>query len=113
MLEKFLQKKREIIALDFVDVKIDLSEMEHGAAVGKRLRKARDGGIPWMVILDADGKELISSDGPKGNCGYPLLPHEIDHFLRMVRTTATRTSAAQLAELKQELDAYRESRNKR
>ena len=28
-------------------------------------------GIPWMVILDTDGKELISSDGPKGNIGYP------------------------------------------
>ncbi len=113
MLEKFLQKKSEIIELDFVDVKIDLTEMDQGAAVAKRLRKSRTGGIPWMVILDADGKELITSDGPKGNCGYPLLPHEIDHFLSMLRSTSTRTNEKQLAEIKKALDEYRENRDKR
>ena len=113
MLEKFLQKKREIIELDFVDVKIDLTEMDQGAAVAKRLRKSRTGGIPWMVILDATGKELISSDGPKGNCGYPMLPHEIDHFLKMLRTTSTRTSEKQLVGLGKELHEYREARKKR
>ena len=110
MLEKFLQEKSEIIELDFVAVKIDVSKMENGKDVAQRLRKSRTGGIPWMVIFDADGKELISSDGPKGNCGYPLHPHEIDHFLNMLRSTSTRTNEKQLAEIKKALDEYRERR---
>ena len=39
--------------------------MELGQDVAKTLRKSRSGGIPWMVILDGNGKELISSDGAK------------------------------------------------
>ena len=85
MLEKFLQKQSDMLKRDYVDVKIDQSQMFNGQSVAKRLRKSRAGGIPWMVILDAEGKELISSDGPQGNCGYPLEPHEIAHFLSMLR----------------------------
>ncbi len=113
MLEKFLQKMNGTLGADYVAVKIDLSEMENGAEVGKRLRKSRSGGIPWMVILDADGNELITSDGPKGNCGYPLRPHEIDHFLTMLRSTSKRITESQLTEIKGALDDYREKREKR
>jgi len=112
VLEKFLQEQNEILTLDFVAVKIDLSEMENGAEVAKRLRKSRTGGIPWMVILDADGKELVSSDGPQGNCGYPLQPHEVDHFLNMLRSTSSRIDEKQLVEIKTALDEYREKRSK-
>ena len=97
-MEKFLQQQKEIVARDFVVVKIDTSEMKHGAEVAKRLRKKRTGGIPWMVVLDDGGKELISSDGPKGNCGYPLLPHEVEHFVKMIRDTSSRITDEQLAE---------------
>ena len=112
MLEKFLQEQNEILTLDFVAVKIDLSEMENGTEVAKRLRKSRTGGIPWMVILDGNGKELVSSDGPEGNCGYPLRPHEVDHFLNMLRTTSTRIDEKQLVKIKSALDEYREKRSK-
>ena len=98
MLEKFLQEQNERLSLDFVAIKIDLSEMENGTEVAKRLRKSRTGGIPWMVILDANGKELVSSDGPQGNCGYPFRPHEVDHFLHMLRSTSTRMDEKQLVE---------------
>lgn len=112
-MEKFLQKNRSIVATDYVAFKIDTSEMEHGSEVAKRLRKSRTGGIPWMVILDAKGKELISSDGPKGNCGYPLQPHEIEHFLKMLRSTSTKMTDKQLGSLKRDLVTYRENRKKR
>ena len=86
--------------------------MKHGAEVGKRLRKSRSGGIPWMVILDADGKELISSDGPEGNCGYPYQPHEIAHFVKMIRSTANDIDDKEIQKLKDALDQYRENREK-
>lgn len=113
MLEKFLQNKGEILDADFVVVKIDMSEMEKGAEVGKRLRKSLTGGIPWMVVLDADGNELITSDGPQGNCGYPLRPHEVDHFLTMLRSTSKRITDEQLLQVKKGLDEYREQREQR
>lgn len=112
-MEKFLQTNSKIIGRDYVELKIDTAEMENGDVVAKRLRKSRTGGIPWMVILDAEGKELISSDGPQGNCGYPLQPHEIEHFLSMVRKTADRTSEQHLEELKKSLDDYRKAREQR
>ena len=62
MLEKFLHSMHETFDLDYVTLKIDTTAMQHGAEVAKRLRKSRtNGGIPWMVILDAEGEELISS----------------------------------------------------
>lgn len=113
MLEKFLHKNHKIVAEHYIPTKIDTSEMKHGRDVAKRLRKSRVGGIPWMVILDADGKELISSDGPKGNCGYPVLPHEVDHFLKMMRTTAKKMNKKQLEVLKRDLEEYRKQREKK
>ena len=68
---------------DYIEVKID-SRMQNSKQVIDRLRKERQGGIPWMTILDADGKELVTSDGPKGNVGCPVRDHEIDWFLKMV-----------------------------
>ena len=113
MLEKFLQKKSGILDADFVMVKIDESEMLNGEEVAKRLRKSRTGGIPWMVILDASGNELITSDGPQGNCGYPVHPDEIGHFLTMLRSTSTKMNDDQLTEIKLALDEYRETRENR
>ena len=52
------------------------------------LLKDRDGGLPWMVILDGDGNELITSVGPKGNVGCPLEPFEIEHFVDMIKQSS-------------------------
>ena len=66
-----------------------------------------------MVILDADGKELISSDGPKGNCGYPYQPHEVEYFIKMLKSTSSKMTDADRATLKKSLDGYREEREKK
>lgn len=39
-----------------------------------------------MLILDADGKPLITSDAAEGNIGYPGQPKEITHFGKILRT---------------------------
>lgn len=108
VLEKFLHDQEAIIGRDYVDLKIDLHRMAHGEEVGNRLRKARSSGVPWIVILDEHGNELATSDGPEGNCGYPYEPHEIEHFLSMLRATARRIDDSALAELEATLNAYRE-----
>jgi hypothetical protein len=56
----------------------------------------KPGGIPWFIILDAKGKALATSDGPKGNIGYPGEPHEIEHFLAVLKQTARKMGPEQL-----------------
>ena len=63
-----------------------------------------DGGIPWMVILKANGDELITSDGPMGNIGYPFQPVEIEHFLSMLKATSKRMTAEQMAAIGEALN---------
>ncbi len=93
---------------DYVIVKIDTERMTHGTAVAARLRHDRQGGIPWMVILDADGKELITSDGPKGNVGCPMLPEEREFFIEMLEKTSRNAGKEGLAVVKKSLAAYAE-----
>lgn len=93
---------------DYLDVKIDTKRMEHGAEVAARLRKERGGGIPWMVILDAEGKELVTSDGPEGNCGCPVTPEEVAWFLTMIRKTSRHMDAKDQEALKAALESFAE-----
>jgi len=91
---------------DYVVVRIDIERMQGGAELAGELRGERDGGIPWMVILDADGAARITSDGPEGNCGCPARPHEVDHFLAMVDATREHMSDEERAILERELRAF-------
>jgi hypothetical protein len=61
-------------------------------------------GIPWSVILDADGNVLVTSDGPDGNIGFPSSPQGKEHFLRMLSDTAIRLDEADLQSLKNGLN---------
>src|SRR5262245_43441800 len=87
-------------------VKIDTAQMSQGKEVAARLGMPEGSGIPWMVILDSAGDSLITSDGPKGNVGYPFEPHEIEHFIAMLRQTARRLTAEQIGELQTRLEKY-------
>jgi hypothetical protein len=72
-----------VLAKEFVSVKIEADRMIGGKAILKRYQ-ANEGGIPWFVFLDGDGKAGPTSDGPKGNVGFPAAPHEIAHFRMML-----------------------------
>ena len=78
--------------------------MTNGREVAGRLGKPEKGGIPWLVILDATGEKLITSDGPKGNIGYPFEPHEIEYFLTMLKSTAKGLGEERLAEVEAALN---------
>jgi thioredoxin-related protein len=104
-LDDFLARKdiAEIIKPDIIDLKIDVDRMTGGKDVAQRLRKTEEGGMPWMVLLDGHGKPLITSDGPKGNVGYPAEPEEISHFVTMLKKSAKRLSAEQIAQVEKAL----------
>jgi uncharacterized protein YyaL (SSP411 family) len=85
-----------LLGREFVDVKIDLSRMTGADEVLRRYNPGASGGIPWFVFLDSRGKALATSDGPKGNIGYPAAPEEIEHFIGMLKKTARKLEPAQI-----------------
>ena len=78
-------------------VGIDIDRMQDGKVVEKRIRQGKGGGIPWFAFMAGDGRILQTSDGPKGNIGCPYEPHEIDHFLAMLKAVARRLTAEDIA----------------
>jgi hypothetical protein len=63
--------------------------MEGGQVMFDQMKRERSGGMPWMVILNGDGKEMITSVGPEGNVGCPVQPAEIDHFVTMIQSSSS------------------------
>jgi hypothetical protein len=92
-----------------VEIKIDTDRMKDGKTVADRLRRGRTGGIPWIVILDGSGKELVSSDGPSGNIGAPVKPLEVAWFMIMVDRSRQHMSEEQFHGLCRDLESYAET----
>jgi len=74
----------KVFGKDYVDVKIDMDRMTGAKEILTRFNASGSGGIPWFVILDAKGKPMATSDGPKGNIGFPATEEEIAHFVKML-----------------------------
>jgi thioredoxin-related protein len=92
----------KIMAQDYILVKIDLDRMAGAKAIDKRIRK-KGRGIPWFAILDAEGKILITSEGPKGNIGHPVKPAEIAHFIHMIKETSRHITSEQISAIEKAL----------
>lgn len=89
-----------ILAKDFVGVKIDQDRTVGGKDLLRTYDPENDAGIPFLVILSADGKTVVTSDGPAGNIGHPAKDEEIDHFISMMKKSARSMTAADLAALR-------------
>ncbi|MBK8979499.1 MAG: thioredoxin family protein [Planctomycetes bacterium] len=95
----------ELLAKDFIDVKIDQDRMENGLLVATLLRSGRSGGIPWFVFMDAKLQHLADSDGPGGNTGFPVQPDEIAHFVAMLQKARRNLTDDDIATLQRSLQA--------
>ena len=94
-----------LLQKDYVLLSLD-SRNKRGTEVIGKLRAGHDGGgIPWFVVLDAEGKELVTSDGPKGNVGCPAQPEEIAWFRTVLERTKKRLTAAELDAIQQANEA--------
>lgn len=63
-------------------------------------------GIPWIEVIDGSGDQLANSTGPDGNCGCPVAPQEIDHFINMIEKTAKEPTKESLAAIRKSLEDY-------
>lgn len=77
-----------VFGKQYITVKIDLERMTNGKGIQREMDANHGGGVPWYAILDASGKTLATSDGPRGNTGYPVKAEEIAHFVKVIRKTA-------------------------
>lgn len=102
-LDDFLDQRKDLFDRDYIDLKIDTDRMARGKEVGQRFLGPSTG-IPWMAILDAEGKKLADGDGPQGNIGYPVEPLEIDHFIGMLKKTARKLGPEQIDEIRKDLE---------
>jgi thiol-disulfide isomerase/thioredoxin len=113
VLDRFLDDNSSLFASDFINLKIDPDRMAHAEQIIKQYRPEKSFGIPWMAILDADGKVLATSDAPStGNIGYPGSPEEIRHFMGMLRKTAQHSTPQQLDLIEKKLNEARELRER-
>lgn len=95
-----------LLAKDFILLEIDVDRMKNGSEVGKRLTGGESKGYPWSVILDAEGEQLVTSDGPDGNIGCPVTAEEAEVFFQMVRKTGQRLTDQDHEVLREEHAAF-------
>jgi uncharacterized protein YyaL (SSP411 family) len=109
-LEGFLAREdmAPIFARDFVDIKLDLSRMTGAEDVLERYNRSRAGGVPWFVFLDPKGNAVVTSDGPKGNIGYPFTPEEIQHFIGMLKKVHRKIEPSQIESIEKVLKSEAE-----
>ena len=93
-----------ILAKAFVPLRLEADRMIGGKEILKRYQ-AGEGGIPWFVFLDGEGKAVVTSDGPKGNVGFPAAPHEIAYFRTMLDRSRTVLTDADINALVASLEA--------
>jgi thiol-disulfide isomerase/thioredoxin len=93
-----------VLARQFVDCKVDIDRMAGGKDVQKKWRTGDGGGIPWFSFVDGAGVTKVTSDGPKGNVGFPAKADEIEHFVAMLKTAATKLDADAIALLAKSLE---------
>lgn len=94
-----------VLGATFVDCKVDTDRMTGGAAALRRYRGSDEGGIPWFVIVDGEGRTIATSDTQDGNLGFPFTDGEIDGFGAVM--TAAGLTPEQVTGL---CDSLRESR---
>ncbi len=108
VLEDMFQQNAALFQPDYLIVKIDVDEMEHGQEVQAKLYGSQRSDIPWMAILDSDGHELINCDGPRGNIGCPFTAEERAYFMQMIDTTAQHSSPEQRSQIAAGVQAFAE-----
>ncbi|MGE3108591.1 MAG: DUF255 domain-containing protein [Phycisphaerales bacterium] len=87
-----------IMSKHFVDVKIDTDRNVGGKDALATYAGTDKVGIPWFVLLSADGKPIADAyasdaQGKKSNVGFPAAPEEIAHFEAMLKKTGKLTAS--------------------
>lgn len=87
-----------ILAKYYTVVTVDTEKNEGAEQLARRLGSANGvDEIPWFAVIDAQGKVLATSEGPKGNIGYPDTDVELAHFFKVLHATAKGMTDGEIA----------------
>ncbi|MCG8652798.1 MAG: thioredoxin family protein, partial [Pirellulales bacterium] len=99
MLSRFLDKHRDLWQRDYIWVKMD-HRWKDAEKIMATYRGDASGGVPWWVIVDDQGKTLITSNTTEGdNIGFPSSPAGRAHFRNMLQQTARSLTPDQIDNL--------------
>jgi len=90
----------EILGKYYVIVKIDTHYMPDGKEVFSKLAEP---GAPSWVIITPDRKPIVDSYASTGNVGYPLEPHETDHYLKALKKATPQITDDELKTLAEQI----------
>ncbi|MBA2115353.1 thioredoxin family protein [Bremerella alba] len=100
MLADYLEKHRETWEKDYILLKMD----DRWTGANEIMDNIEDpknrGGVPWVAILDSDGKMLTNSNSSDGNIGFPSSEKGIAHFMTMLNDSKIRLTKEDLQTLK-------------
>ena len=102
-LSRWIDKNRKVLEKDFVFFKVDDVRDKGGVEIARKITGNRHFGIPFVAILDSNGKVLIDGDGPLGNIGFPGSFENAMHFKKMVSQTGKRITSKELDQLVESL----------
>ena len=98
-LARWMDAQHALLEKDYVILKV-MTELEsHAQEVFDTLNRPREAGVPWFAITDAEGKVLMTSDGPMGNIGMPMSSEDIRHMREMLAKTANRLTGDEIDKL--------------
>lgn len=97
LLTRYFHEHQELLSKDYVVARLD-ERYPNSADVIKRIRGTQKSS-PWMAILDAEDKTLITSQGTFGNIGFPNEPEGIEHFETMLTSTAKQLTKEEIGKL--------------
>jgi len=104
-LDHYVAQYKDLLEKDYVCLKIDVRYANADKVInGFRdydYNDLRGGGysLPWVMILDAAGRPLVSGTSPRGNIGIPESEQETSYFEWMLRATAKQLTDQEIATL--------------
>ena len=108
-LEAFMAipKYQKMFDQNFVIVRVDVLEngdkksLENpGGDVLMNSLGGENAGLPYMAMLNSQGKKLADSGEGRNNIGYPSAPKEIEHFMEMLKASAPKLTVVDTAAIK-------------
>ncbi|QDV22564.1 thioredoxin family protein [Aureliella helgolandensis] len=92
---------------DFIWVKMD-HRWTGAKEIMAKLRDGAEGGIPWFVILDAQGEKLATSNDPSTgkNIGFPSVQNGRKHFANILNATRQRMTEPEVQALVDAIESF-------
>jgi hypothetical protein len=103
-LNRFFESQRKILEKDYLWIEIDQRWL-NSKEVMDEINPDRRRSVPWFAIIDHNKGVMATSDGARGNVGFPQGEDNVEHFLLMLELTMLRMTEEDVEVLREVLIA--------